>query len=201
MSQHAAIPPQWPAHVVQVTYTPLGVRLHFPVLRGWRVALKLALFGLALFVPALFASIAFAPSGQPEAAAMLVLVLTAVVVYPVVLFGALFVLVALYAVANSLTVEVDANAIRAVRRVFGVRLGAQTLRVAAIVELKPETAVAPGGLGGKTFYRLAALTAELAAGNRRAGRMIVADGVPDEPLIEALKALIARYAQLDRVAR
>lgn len=202
MNQHAAIPPQWPADVVRVTYTARGARLHFPALRGWRPALRLALIGLALFAPSLYAAIAFAPSGEPDAATLLTLVLTAVVVYPVLLFGALFVLVALYAVANSLTVEVDADAIRAVRRLLGCRLSARIMPVTAIVALEAKTAVAPRGLGGNTYYRLVALTAaDQATGNPRAARMIIADGVPDETLLEALKALITRYAQLDRARR
>ena len=202
MSADAAIGPQWPAGVVRVTYTARGVQLHFPALRSWRVALKLALIGVALFVPSLYAAIAFTPAGKPDAAAMLTLALTAAVVYPVLLFGALFVLVALYAVANSLTVEVDADAIRAVRRVLGFRLSTRTMPVTSIGALEKKTAIAPRGLGGHAFYRLVALAAvDQTAGNPRAARVIIADGVPDETLIEALKALIARYAQLDRVQR
>jgi hypothetical protein len=201
MSQHAAIPPQWPADVVRVTYTAHGVLLHFPALRGWRGALKLALIGVALFVPSLYAAVAFAPS-EPDAATLLTLALTAAVVYPVLLFGAWFVLVALYAVANSLTVEVDANAICAVRRLLGFRLGKRCMPASAIGALEAKTAVAPRGLGGNTYYRLVArAAADQATGNPRAARMIIADGVPDETLLEALKALIARYAQLDQARR
>ena len=199
MSAQADLPPQWPAHVVRVTYTPSGVRLRFPALRGWRVALKLALIGVALFVPSLFATIAFTPSDQPDAAAILTLALTAAVVYPVLLFSALLVLVALYAAANSLTVEVDANTIRAVRRLFGCKLGTWIMPVTAIGALEPKSAIAPRGLGGHTYYRLVALArVDQAPDNARPARMIVADGVPDETLLAALKALITRYAQLDR---
>ena len=199
MGAHAAIPPQWPAGVVRVAYTPHGVRLHYPALRGWRYALRLALIGVALFVPSLYAAIAFAPASKPDAAVMLTLALTAAIVYPVMLFGALFVLVALYAVANSLTVEVDANAICAVRRLFGCRIGTRLMPVTAIGALESKSAIAPRGLGGHTYYRLVALArAGQAHDSARAARMIVADGVPDETLLEALKALITRYAQLER---
>lgn len=199
MSQHAAIPPPWPREIVRVAATPSGVTLYFPLLRGWRAALKLALIGLALCVPSLYAAIAFAPAGKPDLAAMLTFTLTAAVVYPVMLFGALFVLIALHAVASSLTVEVDANAICAVRRVLGFKLGVQTLPVKAIAALEPETAAAPRGLGGNTFYRLVALTATApAAGNQRAARMVVADRIPDATLLQAIKELIAQHAQLDR---
>jgi len=198
MNADAAIHPQWPADVVRVTYTAHGALLHFPVLRGWRGALRLALIGVALFVPSLYAAVAFAPGG-PDAATLLTLALTAAVVYPVLLFGALFELVALYAVANSLTVEVDADSICAVRRLLGLRLSKRCMAAAAIGALEAKTAVAPRGLGGNTYYRLVACeAADHVTGNLRAMRMIVADGVPDETLLEALKALIARYAQLDR---
>ena len=198
MSQHTAIPPPWPREIVRVAATPSGVTLYFPLLRGWRAALKLALIGLALCAPSLYAAIAFAPAGKPDLMAMLTFTLTAAVVYPVMLFGAWFVLVALHAAASSLTVEVDANAIRAVRRVLGFRLGVQTLPVKAIAALEPETAAAPRGLGGNTFYRLVALTAAApAAGNQRTARMVVADRIPDETLLQTIKELIARHAQLD----
>lgn len=191
MSAPAAIGPQWPVDVVRVTYTPRGVRLHFPALRGWRRSLRLALIGVALFVPSCYAAMAFAPPAFPDAAAVLTLALTASVVFPVLLFGALFVLVALYAVANSLTVEVDTNGISTERRVLGFSIRTRTLPAAAIRALESKPVIAHRGLGGHTSFQLIA-----AATGPHAG-LIVADGVPDETQANALKTLIARYVQLD----
>lgn len=191
----------WPREIVRVAATPSGVRLYFPPLRAWRFALRLALSGIALLVPALIASIAFAPTGKTDAAALLTLALTAAFVYPLLLFGAAFVLVALFAVSTSLTVDAGAAGIRVVRHVCGIRVRDRALPRAAIAVLEAETATAPRGLGGASFYRLVALTLpSWNAGNdgRRYNvrRMVVADGIPDEELVQALEALISGHLAL-----
>jgi hypothetical protein len=203
VNETAQFSPPWPPQIVRVASTPSGVTLYFPPLRAWRFALRLALFGIALLVPALLAGIAFAPTGKHGAAAILTLVLTAAFVYPLVLFGAVFLLVALLAVSTSLTVEAGAHGIRAVRRMFGIKLRDRALPRAAIAALEQETASAPRGLGGNFFYRLVVLTLPAwNAGNegRRHGvrRLVVADGIPDETLAQALEALIKEHAQLGR---
>lgn len=202
MNDAARSSPPWPNDIVRVAATPSGVRLYFPPLRAWRFALRLALSGIALLVPALIASIAFAPTGKTDAAALLILALTAAFVYPLLLFGAVFVLVALFAVSTSLTVDAGATGIRVVRRVYGIRVRDRALPRAAIAVLEAETATAPRGLGGASFYRLVALT--LPAWNasndgRRYNvrRMVIADGIPDEELMQALEALISGHLELD----
>ncbi len=184
------LPHEWPADVVRVTCTPDGLLLHFPVLRGWRAARRLAAIGLALLLPSLYAAFAYLPTGKSDAAVLVTLALTAAVVYPVIVFGALFVLTALYAVTNSLTVEVDATSIRTVRHVMGLGHSRHSLATAAIGALEPERTAAPRGLGGDALYRLAAIPA---AGGPR---MIVAEGLPDEILCRALKMLIERHAHI-----
>ena len=202
MNETTQFPQEWPREIVRVAGTPSGIRLYFPPLRAWRFALRLALSGIALLVPALIASVAFAPSGKHDAAAILTLVLTAAFVYPLVLFGAVFVLVACFAVSTSLTVEAGAQSIRAVRRVFGIRVRDRALPHAAIAVLEQETATAPRGLGGAAFYRLVALTlptwnASDDGGRYDVRRLVVADGIPDETLAQALEALISEHAQLN----
>ena len=192
---------EWPREIVRVAAAPSGVTLYFPPLRAWRFALRLALFGVALLAPALLAGIAFAPAGKHDAAAILTLVLTAAFVYPLVLFGAVFVLVALFAVSTSLTVDAGAHGIRAVRRVCGIRIRDRALPRAAIAAIEQETATAPRGLGGNTFHRLVVLTLPTWNANndvRGYGvrRLVVADGVPDETLAQALEGLISEHAGL-----
>ena len=203
MNEATQFPQEWPREIVRVAATPSGVTLYFPPLRAWRFALRLALFGIALLVPALIASIAFAPTGKHDAAAILTLVLTAAFVYPLVLFGAVFVLVAWFAVSTSLTIEAGAQSIRAVRRVFGIRVRDRALPRAAIAAIEQETTTAPRGLGGNTFYRLVVLTLptwNASNDGRRydVRRLVVADGIPDETLAQALEALISEHAQLNR---
>ena len=201
MNDTAGSSQQWPREIVRVAGTPSGIRIYFPPLRAWRFALRLALSGVALFVPALIASIAFAPTGKHDAAGILTLVLTAAFIYPVLLFGAAFVLVALFAISTSLTVDAGAHGIRAVRRVCGIKVRDRTLPHTAIAVLEQETATAPRGLGGAAFFRLVALT--LPAWNasddgRRYSvrRIVVADGIPDEALAQALEALLSEHLRL-----
>lgn len=195
MNDPALSSPRWPHGIVRVTGTPSGIRLYFPPLRAWRFALRLALAGIALLVPALIASIAYAPTGKTDAAALLTLTLTAAFVYPLLLFGAAFVLVALFAVSTSLTVDAGTHGIRAVRRVWGIKVRDYTLPRAAVALLEQEMATAPRGLGGASFYRLVALTLpswNTSDDGRRHNvrRMVVADGIPDEALAQALEALL-----------
>lgn len=185
----------WPAEVVRVAYTPRGLLLHFPVLRERHSARRLAWIGLALMLPALYAAFAYLPSREDDAAALLTLALTAVVVYPVILFGALFLLSALHAVTNSLTVAIDAASISCVRRALGIKHGERVLATAAVAALEQETRSAPRALGGEVSYRIAAVPA---AGGER---LVIAEGLPDEALCRALKSLIERYAQLAPTAR
>ena len=201
MSDTAPPSQPWPREIVRVTGTPTGIRLYFPPLRAWRFALRLALSGIALLVPALIASIAFAPTVKQDAAAILTLVLTAAFVYPLLLFGAAFALVALFAVSTSLTVDAGTHGIRAVRRVCGIKVRERELPRAAIAVLEQETASAPRGLGGATFYRLVALA--LPAWNasdygrrHNVRRMVVADGIPDEELARKLEALLSGHLGL-----
>lgn len=198
MSDSAGSAQRWPREIVRVAGTPSGIRLYFPPLRAWRFALRLALTGIALLVPALIASIAFAPTGKYDAAALLTLVLTAAFVYPLLLFGAAFVLVALFAVSTSLTVDAGAHGLRAVRRACGIKVRDRALPRAAIAALEQETATAPRGLGGAVFYRLVALTRpawNASDDGRRYNvrRMVVADGIPDEGLAQALEALLSGH--------
>lgn len=190
---------------MRVASTPSGIRLYFPPLRAWRLALRLALTGIALLVPALIASAAFAPTGKHDAAALLTLVLTAAFVYPLLLFGTAFVLVALFAVSTSLTVDAGTHGIHAVRRVCGIKVRDRALPRAAIAALEQETATAPRGLGGASYYRLVALTrpawSESADGRRyNVRRMVVADGIPDEAVAQALEALVSGHLQLGATA-
>ncbi len=205
MNDPALTSPQWPQEVVRVAGTPSGIRLYFPPLRAWRFALRLALSGIALLVPALIASIAFAPAGKTDAASILTLVLTGAFVYPLLLFGAALVLAALFAVANSLTVDAEAAGIRVARRVGGIKVRDRVLPRAAIAVLEQETATAPRGLGGAAFYRLVVLTRpawNASDAGRRYGvkRMVVADGIPDEALAQALEALLGEHLRLGAAA-
>jgi hypothetical protein len=196
-------PDTWPATTVTVTRAGDGVMLYFPCWRSWRFALWCAAIGTAMLVPALFAAAAFAPGGRDNAAAMLGFVLTATFVYPLILFGIAFLVVALFAVSTSLTVTASANGLRAVRRLLDIKISDRSLSRAAIAVLEQETQNVPRIFGGQPYFRVVALgTVPPSAGpdaGKRYGvkRLVVADGIADEALAQALEALISECAQLN----
>src|SRR5688572_27902849 len=144
-----------------------------------------------MFVLALYAAIAYAPDTSLGGAAVLTLVLTAVVVYPVILFGALFVLIALSAVATSLTVEIGHAGITTVRRLFGVRYSHKSVPIETIVALEREPIRAPRGLGGAIHYRLSVKQAGGA-------KLTVGEPLPDESLCRSLQELIETHMSAAR---
>ncbi len=191
--RHREPEPQWPREIIRVHRTPARLSLHFPALRGWRAARRLALTGAALLAASLYAAVAYMPGGQADAGVLLTLALTAAVVYPVMLLGAVFVLIAFYAAASSFTVEVDANTLRRADRVLGCKVSHRSIPSASITTFKVEAAAAARGLGGSTTYRVAALT--------RAGEsaLVIAEGLPDEQLCGELRNLIEYYARQGRI--
>ena len=98
------------------------MELYFPPLRTPGAALALALFGLACFVPGFFAAIAVAPLAAAGAAGMIAIWLMSIFILPFIAFGVLFVALAAYLVANSLTVTITESEIRSSRRVLGIAL-------------------------------------------------------------------------------
>ena len=96
-----------------------GIELVFPVLRAPGVALGVGVFGLVCaLLPALGLS-ALLPLKSADAAAMLSLALIGGMAAPFVLASVVFTLLAIYMLANSLTVNVTPTGAAAVRRVFG----------------------------------------------------------------------------------
>lgn len=178
--------------MVRVSYTALGVALHFPASRGRRVSARLAVFGLLLLLPSLYAAFAYAPGTNANAAALLALALSAAVVYPVLLFGIVFLLAAFYVAAASLSVNISPTEIRAIRRLLGIRYSEQGLPTKSVARFASRPYSMPAGLGGGTSYRISAVDG---AGTEL---MTLADRVPDEILCNELIAMIERYASPSR---
>jgi hypothetical protein len=196
-------PHDWPARIVSAAATAHGVTLYFPPLRAWSLALRLGVFGAAMLVPAWLAAQAFAPGASSHAGAMLSFVLTAAFVYPLVVFGAVFLLVALVTVSTSLTVSAEPDGLRAVRRLLTIKVSDRTMPSGAGAVLEREPHNVPRLFGGSVYFRIVALGPVALTGKHgrySVTRLVVADGIPDEALAQSIAALLARCSRIRRTA-
>jgi hypothetical protein len=202
-----------PGNVVRLTRSHQGLELHFPPLRNPGAALMLALFGISCLIPGLFAGIAVAPLSEYGPGGMIAIWLMSIFILPFIAFGLLFVALALYQVANSLTVNVSVAEIRSQRRIFGVALRERRVLTADIAALDPLTALRYRWPREEiSYYNLVAKTKSGAGLTlmeaHRTGRLAllrnrkitVAESLRGEALMEQIKAEIIRAARLERLA-
>jgi hypothetical protein len=169
---------------VRVTRASDHLDLYFPPLRMPEVALPLAVFGViattlpALAIGGLLPALAV-PSGVLSA------VLMASFVLPFGLFGAAFVMLAFYMLCNALRVHVDGNAIVTARVLFGIVIRRRIILRSDITSIDPEIASRYQSLfSSDPVYQL------VARDMRRHKRVIVAETLKGEALMNELKALL-----------
>jgi hypothetical protein len=169
---------------VRITRTPENVELYFPPMRMPEVALPLATFGvIATLLPAV-AIAALVPS-LADATGMVSAVLVASFVLPFAMFGAAFVLLAVYMFCNALFVRVDLHGINTARVLFGFVIRRRKMPRGDIVAIEPEIASRYQSLfSSDPVYQLIARDA-------RRRRVVVAETLKGESLMEELKALVA----------
>ncbi len=179
-----------PQNIVRLSQQTGGIELYFPPLRTPEVALLLGLFGMVCMALPLFA-LAGVPAGGAHG--LLAITLLSAFVAPFPVFGAVFVALAAYMLANSLTVSVNASAIRTVRRVFGLAFSRRELKCAEITGLKAQIAAKYQELFSREpYFRLVARHATL-----RRKDLVVAESLKGEAMMAQMQALIARHAGLD----
>ena len=168
---------------VRITRTVNSVELYFPPMRMPEVALPLAIFGVIATVLPAVAIAALIPS-LADATGMVSAVLVASFVLPFALFGAAFVLLALYMLCNALVVRVDLHAIDTARVLFGLVIRRRRMMREDIVAIESEIASRYQSLfSSDPVYQLIARDA-------RRRRVVVAETLKGEALMEELKALI-----------
>lgn len=114
-----------------------GITLEFPVLRARGAALGLGAFALLCgLMPALGLS-ALLPLENANAAALLSLALIGGFAAPFILASLVFLMLAIYLLANSLRVEINAEGIRSVRRVFGRITKARHIARGDVADIEP----------------------------------------------------------------
>ena len=142
---------------IHVTPRESGVGLFFPPLRAAGSATMLALFGMACTVIGLAAISGLARSGESASTSLLALAFAGVFALPLFALGQLFVVIALWAAANSLQVEVDRTGLATVRRWFGCRVARRVLLRDDIAAIDSRLAARyVGAFGGSRYYRLVA---------------------------------------------
>lgn len=190
MTEESALP----QNIVRLSQRTDAIELYFPPLRAPAAALALGFFGVVCLALPLFAvSGALATIGSNPAHGLLIIALLGAFVVPFPVFGAVFVALAVYLLANSLTVTVSPSAIRTVRRVFGLKLSERELKRPEISALEAQSAAKYQGLfSAEPNFRLVARHATL-----RKNNLVVAENLQGEAMMAQVQALIARHAGLD----
>jgi hypothetical protein len=176
---------------VRVTPTPHGIALYFPPLRAGHGPLALALFGALCIALPMLALPALIPHGG-DAHGLLGIALIGTFIVPFPAFGAAFMALATYALANSLSVEAGPEGIRTVRCMLGIALRRRTIARGdiAAVELR-EVPRYRNVLGAGTRFDL------VVRSTGQPGReVVVAEDLESEAAAEQTRALIVRHAGL-----
>ena len=136
-AESAALPQGGGFRAWRTPGTAAGVVLDFPVLRAPGAALGLIAFALLCgLMPALGLS-ALLPLASANASAMISLALIGGFAAPFILASVVFLILAIYQLANSLHVEVSTKRIRTERRVFARLTKVCEIARADIVEVEP----------------------------------------------------------------
>jgi len=186
--------PELPARIVQLTRTTQGIELYFPPLRSVAASAGLGAFGVICTALPTMAGAALVSALGFDTHALLVIALLAGFVLPLFVFGLTFVALAVCQVANSLFVRVEHAGIATARRAFGFTFRRRVIGradIAAIVPQIPSRFQTP--LAAEPSYRLIALSR--APGQ---ARMVVAESLGGEALMERVRSLIEEAAGVSR---
>jgi hypothetical protein len=171
-----------PIASVRVSRTAEGLELYFPPLRMPEVALPLAVFGvIAMTLPAI-AIAALLPSLH-GASGVVSAVLIGSFALPFGIFGAAFVGLAVYMLANALIVRIGGGSVTTARVFCGVVVRRQAIACADVASLDAEIASRYQSL----FSREPVY--QLVARDRRGKRVVVAETLKGETLMTQVKAL------------
>jgi hypothetical protein len=178
---------------VQVNQTPYGIELYFPPLRTGYGPLALAFFGALCIIMPLLALPVLIPAGS-DAGGLLSAAVIGIFIVPFPAFGAVFVVLAVDALANTLRVNVSPARIVTVRRVFGIALQRHEIACAdiAAIELRPAPRYQNVFNTGARFRLVARHTAQ------RKHDPVVAEDLEGEITAAEMQALIARHAGLNK---
>jgi hypothetical protein len=200
--------------VVRLTRSEQGLELYFPPLRDPVASLTLALFGLSCLIPGLFAAMIVVPLTESGPAGLLSVVLMSVFILPFVVFGLVFIGLAVFQLVNSLTVRITESQICIERRVLGMMLRGRRVASASIVAIEPVAAARYWwSQSEKPRFSLVATTREcglrLAPDTRgvnepaphRDRKITIAENLRGETLMDEVRSAIVKSARLERLAQ
>lgn len=184
---------QLPKEIVRVTQRPDGIELYYPPLRAPEAAAMLGMFGVVCIALPLFAISALLGAGGSEAYGLLAIALVSSFVAPFPIFGAVFMVLAVYLLANSLTVTVTPATIRSERRVFGLSVRRREINCRDVAALEDGVAAKYQGLfSDQPRFRLIARHAALSRHD-----VVVAESLAGEAMLAQVRSMIAEHAGLD----
>ncbi len=123
--------------IVRVTPAHDGLELYFPPLRDRGAAAGFGVFGILCIALPVAAAVGLLAMEGTGAFGRLAMVLVGGFALPLFVFGVVFIALAVYLLANSLTVTVRSDRVVAARRLFGVTLYRRALLYADIAALEP----------------------------------------------------------------
>lgn len=172
---------------MQVSATGDGVELYFPPFRGLATAFALGVFGVIAAALGTIGAIALMPSALAHTGGLMSAVLLATFVLPFAAFGIIFVLIAVYMAFNALHVTVSRDRILAERSLLAITFQRRTITAAEIASIEPQIATRDQNpLNSQPIYRLVAID------KSRLRRVIVAESLTGEELMNRVKAIIER---------
>lgn len=165
--------------------------LEFPALRDIGAALPLAAFGLIACALSAIGAGVMLSGASSGAGGLLGAMLMIGFVAPLAVFGALFVVLALYMVCNGLAVTVDNEGIDTRRTLFGLIVARKRISKTELAAIEPEIASRYQSLfEAEPIYRLIAHDAA------RGRRVVVAESLRGEARMTETRRLIEAAAGL-----
>lgn len=172
--------------IVRVRQAAPDLELHFPPLRNRGAAVGFGAFGTLSIALPLAAAAGLGLADGPGAVGWLGMVLVGGFALPILAFGVVFIALAVYLIANSLTVTAGPDRIAAVRRLFGLTLSRRALSCADVAAVVPLTAARlQNQFSAEPRY-------QLVARSRTPGRadLVIAESLPGRAAMEQIAALI-----------
>jgi len=176
-----------PLTIVRVRQLRGAVELYFPPLRNRAAAAAFGAFGALSVALPVAAAVGLGLADRPGADGWLAMVLVGGFALPVLAFGVVFLALAVYLLANSLTVTIGPDHIAAVRSLFGLDLSRRALSCADIAAVEPLIAARfQSKFSAEPRY-------QLVARSRHPGQaaLVIAESLPGRAAMEQMAAQIA----------
>ncbi len=179
-----------PRDVVRITQLPEALELYFPPLRNVGAAVGFGAFGIVSIALPVAAAAGVGVTDAPGISSWLALILIASFALPILVFGFVFIGLACYLVANSLTVRAAPDRILTTRRLFGLVVSGRAVpctEISALEAQRPRQFQSQ--FSPEARYRLIARHRD-----PKRGSVVVAESLPGVAATEQLGEVIGRVS-------